>query len=79
MNIQHIINIDQNVKPIDPDSVTQLRLRDGTYMPQAAMGTFHSDNRSHAGPIKDIYFYPISLPPGRWCHVHLQFPQRSPQ
>ena len=44
MNVQHMINIDKNVKPIDPESVTQLRLRDGTCMPQAAMGTFHSDN-----------------------------------
>ena len=61
MNIQHIINIDQNVKPIDPDSVTQLRLRDGTYMPQAAMGTFHSDNPDLMDSMDDIIVEAIRL------------------
>ncbi len=36
--------INHEIKPIDPSVVTQLELADGTAMPQAAMGTFHSDN-----------------------------------
>lgn len=37
-------NINKQIKPIDPATVSQLQLPDGTSMPQAAMGTFHSDN-----------------------------------
>jgi len=36
--------LNKNIEPIDPSIVTQLVLPDGTCMPQAAMGTFHSDN-----------------------------------
>ena len=32
--------INKNVESIDPAMVTQIRLADGTLMPQAAMGTF---------------------------------------
>ena len=56
-----MINIDKNVKPIDPESVTQLRLRDGTYMPQAAMGTFHSDNPDLMDRMDEIIIEAIRL------------------
>ena len=36
--------MDKQTESIDPKSVAQLILQDGTLMPQAAMGTFHSDN-----------------------------------
>ena len=56
-----MINIDKNVKPIDPESVTQLRLRDGTCMPQAAMGTFHSDNPDLMDRMDEIIIEAIRL------------------
>lgn len=56
-----MIDIDRNVKPIDPASVTQLRLRDGSYMPQAAMGTFHSDNPDLMDNMDDIIVEAIRL------------------
>ena len=37
-------DINKQIEPIDPEWVTKLELPDGTLMPQAAMGTFHSDN-----------------------------------
>lgn len=56
-----MIEIDQNVKPIDPSTVTQLKLRDGSLMPQAAMGTFHSDNPDLMDSMEDIIVEAIRL------------------
>lgn len=56
-----MIKIDQNVKPIDPSAVTQLKLSDGSLMPQAAMGTFHSDNPDLMGRMDDIIVEAIRL------------------
>jgi len=53
--------IDKNIKPIDPSTVTQLKLADGTLMPQAAMGTFHSDNPDLAAAMEDIIVESIRL------------------
>jgi alcohol dehydrogenase (NADP+) len=36
--------LNEQVLPIDPKKITQILLPDGTEVPQAAMGTFHSDN-----------------------------------
>ncbi|MBS3770864.1 MAG: aldo/keto reductase [Bacteroidales bacterium] len=55
------VNIDTNVKPIDPSSVTQIKLPDGTLMPQAAMGTFHSDNPDLKEAMEDIIIEAIRL------------------
>lgn len=56
-----MIDIDRNVKPIDPAAVTQLKLRDGSFMPQAAMGTFHSDNPDLMDKMEDIIVEAIRL------------------
>lgn len=53
--------IDLSVKPIDPETVTQLVLPDGTQMPQAAMGTFHSDNPDLMKGMEDIVVEAIRL------------------
>lgn len=38
-----MVEFDMNVEPIDPASVHKVRLQNGTMMPVAAFGTFHSD------------------------------------
>jgi diketogulonate reductase-like aldo/keto reductase len=53
--------INKNVEPIDPTKVTQLKLADGTLMPQAAMGTFHSDNPDLEAGMEDIVVESIRL------------------
>ena len=53
--------INQNIKPIDPKKVAQLVLPDGTHMPQAAMGTFHSDNPDLIDNMEDIIVESIRL------------------
>ena len=50
-----------NIEPIDPNKVTQLKLADGTLMPQAAMGTFHSDNPDLEDAMEDIIVEAIRL------------------
>lgn len=54
-------NIDEQVKPINPAEVTQLILADGTLMPQAAMGTFHSDNPDLIKIMEDVIVESIRL------------------
>ncbi len=56
-----MISIDSSVTPIDPKEVTQLKLLDGTNMPQAAMGTFHSDNPDLIEAMVDIIVESIRL------------------
>ena len=53
--------LNQKIEPIDPSTVTQLRLPDGTLMPQAAMGTFHSDNPDIAEVVDEIVVEAIRL------------------
>ncbi len=53
--------INKNVESIDPAMVTQLRLADGTLMPQAAMGTFHSDNPDLEAAMEDVITEAIRL------------------
>ncbi len=53
--------INMNIEPIDPNKVTQLKLADGTLMPQAAMGTFHSDNPDLEDAMEDIIVEAIRL------------------
>jgi alcohol dehydrogenase (NADP+) len=54
-------NINKQIEPIDPGTVTQLVLPDGTLMPQAAMGTFHSDNPDLEKGMEDIVVEAIRL------------------
>ncbi len=53
--------INHEINPIDPSEVTQLLLADGTTMPQAAMGTFHSDNPDLYDAMDDIVTEAIRL------------------
>jgi alcohol dehydrogenase (NADP+) len=53
--------IDKNLKPIDPGKVAQLVLPDKSLMPQAAMGTFHSDNPDLIKGMEDIIVEAIRL------------------
>ena len=53
--------IDKKIEPIDPSKVKQLVLPDGTQMPQAAMGTFHSDNPDLEEKMEDIIVESIRL------------------
>lgn len=53
--------IDKSITSIDPAMVTQLVLPDGTQMPQAAMGTFHSDNPDLIEKMEDIIVESIRL------------------
>jgi alcohol dehydrogenase (NADP+) len=54
-------NINNQIEPIDPGMVTQLVLPDGTLMPQAAMGTFHSDNPDLIEIMEDVIVESIRL------------------
>jgi len=56
-----MIILNKTIEPIDPSEVTQLVLPDGTRMPQAAMGTFHSDNPDLAEMMEDIIVESIRL------------------
>ncbi len=53
--------IDKKIEPVDQGKVTQLLLPDGTLMPQAAMGTFHSDNPDLIMMMEDIIVESIRL------------------
>jgi len=53
--------LNKQVEAIDPSTVTQLELADGTLMPQAAMGTFHSDNPDLIDIMEDIIVESIRL------------------
>lgn len=53
--------IDLNIKPIDPARVRKFTLPDGSFMPQAAMGTFHSDNPDLMTGMEDIIVEAIRL------------------
>lgn len=53
--------INKQIEPIDQELVTQLVLPDGTLMPQAAMGTFHSDNPDLMERMEDIIVEAIRL------------------
>jgi len=53
--------INHNVIPIDLEKITQLVLPDGTFMPQAAMGTFHSDNPDLIETMEDVIVESIRL------------------
>ncbi len=55
----NLLNI--NMEPINPTTVTQLVLPDGTLMPQAAMGTFHSDNPDLVEMMEEIVVESIRL------------------
>ena len=55
------IEINTNIEPIDPAAVSQIELIDGTLMPQAAMGTFHSDNPDLMEGMEDIIVEAIRL------------------
>ena len=55
------ISINSQVQPIDPEMVTKIMLPDGTQMPQAAMGTFHSDNPDLIEGMDDIVIEAIRL------------------
>lgn len=48
-------------EPIDASQVTQLFLPDGTEMPQAALGTFHSDNPDLVEMMEDVIVEAIRL------------------
>ncbi|MDX1285005.1 MAG: aldo/keto reductase, partial [Draconibacterium sp.] len=54
-------SINPQIQPINPSDVTQLLLPDGTQMPQAAMGTFHSDNPDIAEMVEEIVMEAIRL------------------
>ncbi len=54
-------NINTKIEPVDPTSVTQLVLPDGILMPQAAMGTFHSDNLDLIEIMEDVIVESIRL------------------
>jgi alcohol dehydrogenase (NADP+) len=53
--------LNKHLEPIDTNLVTQLVLPDGTTMPQAAMGTFHSDNPDLMEMMEDIVVEAIRL------------------
>ncbi len=53
--------LNKQLEPIDPNHVTQLILPDGTKMPQAAMGTFHSDNPDLIEMMEDVIVEAIRL------------------
>ena len=53
--------INTDIQSIDPTTVCQLQLPDGTLMPQAAMGTFHSDNPDLKEKMEDIIVEAIRL------------------
>lgn len=55
------IELDPKIEPIDPGSVSQIELPDGSLMPQAAMGTFHSDNPDLKENMEDIIVEAIRL------------------
>lgn len=54
-------NINKQIEPIDSGKVTQLVLSDGSLMPQAAMGTFHSDNPDLIEIMEDVIVESIRL------------------
>ncbi len=54
-------NINKLIDPINPIKVAQLVLPDGTLMPQAAMGTFHSDNPDLIEIMEDVIVEAIRL------------------
>ena len=54
-------HLNKQIAPIDPAEVAQLKLLDGTLMPQAAMGTFHSDNPDLMEGMKDIVVEAVRL------------------
>ena len=54
-------NLNKQIKPIAPSEVAQLELADGTLMPQAAMGTFHSDNPDLIEGMEDVIVEAIRL------------------
>jgi diketogulonate reductase-like aldo/keto reductase len=54
-------NMNKQIEPIDPGKVTHLVLSDGTLLPQAAMGTFHSDNPDLIEIMEDIIVESIRL------------------
>lgn len=54
-------NINKQITPVDPSTVSQIELFDGTLMPQAAMGTFHSDNPDLEEAMEDIIVESIRL------------------
>ena len=56
-----MIHLNKEIAPLEPAKVGQLQLRDGTLMPQAAMGTFHSDNPDLMDGMKDIVVEAIRL------------------
>jgi len=51
----------KQIESIDPELVTKLELPDGTLMPQAAMGTFHSDNPDLMDGMEDIIVEALRL------------------
>jgi diketogulonate reductase-like aldo/keto reductase len=53
--------LNTQLEPIDTNLVTQLLLPDGTQMPQAAMGTFHSDNPDLIEMMEDVIVEAIRL------------------
>jgi diketogulonate reductase-like aldo/keto reductase len=53
--------INKQIEPIDQSTLAQLTLQDGTLMPQAAMGTFHSDNPDLEKGMEDIVVEAIRL------------------
>lgn len=53
--------INPQIEPINPSDVQKIQLPDGTLMPQAAMGTFHSDNPDLAEMMVDIVVEAIRL------------------
>jgi diketogulonate reductase-like aldo/keto reductase len=53
--------INKSIKPVDPGTVTQLKLPDGSLMPQPAMGTFHSDNPDLFDAMEEIVLEAIRL------------------
>lgn len=56
-----MINIDTQIKPVDQGSIHQLVLPDGSLMPQASMGTFHSDNPDLMDGMEDIVVEAVRL------------------
>ena len=53
--------LNNQIEPIDSSHVAQLVLADGTLMPQAAMGTFHSDNPDLIETMEDVIVEAIRL------------------
>jgi len=53
--------LNKQLEPIDTNRVTQLPLPDGSQMPQAAMGTFHSDNPDLMEMMEDVVVEAIRL------------------